>query len=88
MRRFIEQHLGANDLMAIVFTSATGGRPRTLRDKGLAPAAVDSSPARVPRTLAQPIGPGTFTIDRALGCRLNRSTVVIGVNACAFLHGC
>jgi VWFA-related protein len=63
-RRFIEQHLGANDLMAIVFTSATGEAAQDFTaDKRLLLAAVDKfTGQQVPgRTLPQPIGPGNLT---------------------------
>jgi len=86
-RRFIEQHLGANDLMAIVFTAATGEAAQDFTaDKRLLLAAVDKFTGQeVPeRTLPQPIGPGTFTTGPpAPGTPPQPlEPVVIGVNAC------
>jgi VWFA-related protein len=87
-RGFIEQHLGANDLMAIVFTSATGEAAQDFTaDKRLLLAAVDKFTGQeVPeRTLAQPIGPGTFTTGPPAAGALPPQPlepVVIGVNAC------
>jgi len=60
VRRFIEQHLGANDLMAIVFTKVGGVSQEFTSDKRLLLAAVDKfgSHEELTRTLPQPMGPG------------------------------
>jgi VWFA-related protein len=58
-RRFIEQHLGANDLMAIVFTWLSDPAQEFTSDKRLLLSAVDKFVGQeIPeRTLPQPIGP-------------------------------
>jgi VWFA-related protein len=58
-RRFIEQHLGANDLMAIVFTLLSEPVQEFTSDKRLLVSAVDKFVGEeIPeRTLPQPIGP-------------------------------
>jgi VWFA-related protein len=59
-RRFIEQHLGTNDLMAIVFTLLSGPAQEFTSDKRLLLAAVDKfvGQERPERTLPQPMAPG------------------------------
>ena len=59
-RRFIERHLGANDLMAIVFTQADAPAQEFTSNKRLLLSAVDTFVGQeIPeRTLPQPIGPG------------------------------
>ena len=58
-RRFIERHLGANDLMAIVFTQADAAAQEFTSNKRLLLSAVDTFMGQeIPeRTLPQPIGP-------------------------------
>ena len=58
-RRFIERHLGANDLMAIVFTQASAPTQEFTSNKRLLLSAVDTFVGQeIPeRTLPQPIGP-------------------------------
>src|SRR5687768_3691493 len=58
-RRFIEQHLGANDLMAIVFTHVSEPAQEFTSDKRFLLSAVDKFVGQeIPeRTLPQPIGP-------------------------------
>ena len=58
-RRFIERHLGANDLMAIVFTQADAPAQEFTSNKRLLLSAVDTFMGQeIPeRTLPQPVGP-------------------------------
>ena len=58
-RRFIERHLGANDLMAIVFTQADAPAQEFTSNKRLLLSAVDTFVGQeIPeRTLPQPVGP-------------------------------
>ena len=58
-RRFIERHLGTNDLMAIVFTQAAAPAQEFTSNKRLLLSAVDKFVGQeIPeRTLPQPIGP-------------------------------
>jgi VWFA-related protein len=58
-RRFIERHLGGNDLMAVVFTQANEPVQEFTSDKRLLLAAVDKFVGQeIPeRTVPQPIGP-------------------------------
>jgi len=58
-RRFIERHLGANDLMAIVFTQANAPTQEFTSNKRLLLSAVDTFVGQeIPeRTLPQPTGP-------------------------------
>jgi VWFA-related protein len=59
-RRFVEQHLGANDVMAILFTSLGDPAQEFTSDKPLLLSAIDKFVGlEIPaRTLPQPIGPG------------------------------
>jgi len=61
-RRFVEQHLGANDVMAIVFTSLGEPAQEFTSDKRLLLSAIDTFVGQeIPaRTLPQPAGPGAF----------------------------
>jgi VWFA-related protein len=59
-RRFIQEHLGANDLMAIVFTALSEPAQEFTSDKRLLLSAVDKfmGDEMPQRSLPQPIGPG------------------------------
>jgi VWFA-related protein len=60
-RRFIEEHLGPDDLMAVVFTFLTKPAQEFTNDKRLLLAAVDKFIGKgesLDRTLPQPVGPG------------------------------
>ena len=65
-RRFIERHLGANDLMAIVFTQANAPAQEFTSNKRLLLSAVDTFVGQeIPeRTLPQPIGPCIGRVHR------------------------
>ena len=81
-RRFIERHLGANDLMAIVFTQANAPAQEFTSNKRLLLSAVDTFVGQeIPeRTLPQPVGPA------APAARSGRSQQRAAGRAC--LHGC
>src|SRR5262245_31229873 len=61
-RRFVEQHLGANDVMVIVFTTLGEPAQEFTSDKRLLLSAIDKFVGQeIPgRTLPQPAGPGAF----------------------------
>jgi VWFA-related protein len=62
-RRFVEQHLGANDVMAILFTSLGEPAQEFTSDKPLLLSAIDKFVGQeIPaRTLPQPVGPLELT---------------------------
>ena len=84
-RRFIQEHLGADDLMAIVFTLLRKPAQEFTSDKRLLLAAVDKFMGDEPpeRTLPQPMGPGLAGPNEPLFTLGNAEAVVGGQGAMA-----
>ena len=80
-RRFIEEHLGADDLMAIVFTLLRKPAQELTSDKRLLLAAVDKFMGdEIPeRTLPEPMGPGIGGSNAPLFALGNTEAVFTGV---------